>query len=95
MWCGAWGKSAHDFGKSVTGWIRPPGPIAQGLRIGLLGGSFNPAHDGHLYVSDVALKRLKLDYVWWLVSPGNPLKSEKGMAAFADRRSASLASRQS
>ena len=85
MWCGVRGKSAHDFGKSVTGWIRPPGPIAQGLRIGLLGGSFNPAHDGHLYVSDVALKRLKLDYVWWLVSPGNPLKPEKGMAPFADR----------
>jgi len=46
------------------------------MRIGLLGGSFDPAHDGHLYVSDVALKRLKLDYVWWLVSPGNPLKPQ-------------------
>lgn len=44
------------------------------MRIGLLGGSFDPAHDGHLYVSDVALRALKLDYVWWLVSPGNPLK---------------------
>ena len=38
------------------------------LRIGLLGGSFNPAHDGHLHVSETALKRLGLDYVWWLVS---------------------------
>jgi nicotinate-nucleotide adenylyltransferase len=44
------------------------------LTIGLFGGSFNPAHDGHLYVSLTALKRLGLDYVWWLVSPGNPLK---------------------
>jgi nicotinate-nucleotide adenylyltransferase len=41
----------------------------------LFGGSFNPAHSGHLYVGLTALRRLKLDYVWWLVSPGNPLKS--------------------
>jgi nicotinate-nucleotide adenylyltransferase len=44
------------------------------LRIGLLGGSFNPAHQGHLAISLEALKRLKLDRVWWLVSPQNPLK---------------------
>ena len=44
------------------------------MRIGLLGGSFDPAHAGHLYVSRIALRQLKLDYVWWLVSPGNPLK---------------------
>ena len=55
-------------------WIVPPGPAGDGLRIGLLGGSFNPAHAGHLYVSETALKRLHLDSVWWLVSPGNPLK---------------------
>ncbi len=60
-------------------WVRPPGPIAPGLRIGLLGGSFNPAHEGHLHVSEVALKRLGLDYVWWLVTPQNPLKSTQGM----------------
>jgi len=57
-------------------WIRPPGPINDGLRIGLLGGSFDPAHEGHLYVSEVARRTLKLDQVWWLVSPGNPLKPE-------------------
>ena len=66
-------------------WIRPPGPAADGLRIGLLGGSFNPAHSGHLYVSETALKRLKLNSVWWLVSPGNPLKNETGMAPLAKR----------
>ena len=48
-------------------------------RIGLLGGSFNPAHDGHRHVSLEALKRLGLDEVWWLVSPQNPLKSDDGM----------------
>jgi nicotinate-nucleotide adenylyltransferase len=56
------------------GWIRPPGPVADGLTIALLGGSFDPAHDGHRYASLVALRALNLDYVWWLVSPGNPLK---------------------
>ena len=59
--------------------------MADGLRIGLLGGSFNPAHAGHLYVSETALKRLKLDSVWWLVSPGNPLKEDAAMAPLAMR----------
>lgn len=49
---------------------------AVGLRIGLLGGSFDPAHDGHLHISRIALHRLQLDRVWWLLSPGNPLKSD-------------------
>ena len=66
-------------------WLRPPGPIAKGLRIGLLGGSFNPAHEGHLYVSEIALKQLPLDYVWWLVAPQNPLKQALDMAP-AERR---------
>jgi ribosome silencing factor RsfS/YbeB/iojap/nicotinate (nicotinamide) nucleotide adenylyltransferase len=51
----------------------------------LLGGSFNPAHRGHLHISFQALKRLDLDLVWWLVSPQNPLKPVKGMAPFAKR----------
>src|SRR5512138_2917667 len=54
-------------------------------RIGLLGGSFNPAHEGHLHISLLALKRLKLDEVWWLVSPQNPLKSKAQMADFSQR----------
>jgi nicotinate-nucleotide adenylyltransferase len=66
-------------------WIRPPGPASDRLRIGLLGGSFNPAHSGHLYVSETARRRLQLDSVWWLVSPGNPLKPVSGMAGFETR----------
>ena len=68
-----------------AGWIKPPGPVATGLKIGLLGGSFNPAHSGHVHISEVALKRLGLDYVWWLVSPQNPLKPTIGMAALGRR----------
>jgi nicotinate-nucleotide adenylyltransferase len=55
------------------------------MRIGLLGGSFNPAHDGHIHLSGHALRLLALDEVWWLVSPQNPLKPEAGMAPFARR----------
>lgn len=65
--------------------MKPPGPIAQGLRIGLLGGSFNPAHAGHIHISEVARKRLRLDYVWWLVTPQNPLKPADGMMPFVQR----------
>lgn len=70
---------------SSRGWIKPPGPIAPGLRIGLLGGSFNPPHAGHVHVSELALKRLGLDYVWWLVSPQNPLKSSRETAPIKAR----------
>lgn len=56
-----------------------------GARIGLLGGSFNPAHEGHRHLSLIALRRLKLDLVWWMVSPQNPLKSEEGMAPLERR----------
>lgn len=55
------------------------------LRIGLLGGSFNPAHDGHRHISLTALRRLRLDQVWWLVSPQNPLKPAAGMAPQVER----------
>ena len=54
-------------------------------RIGLLGGSFNPAHRGHRHISLAAMRALGLDEVWWLVSPGNPLKDERGMAPFEAR----------
>ena len=62
-------------------------------RIGLLGGSFNPAHEGHRHISLEALKRLGLDEVWWLVSPQNPLKSDDGMEPLADPRGARQAAR--
>ena len=61
---------------------RLPGP-ARGLAIGLFGGSFNPAHEGHLLVAQTAMKRLRLDEVWWIVARGNPLKSDHG--DYADR----------
>ncbi|ODA68135.1 putative nicotinate-nucleotide adenylyltransferase [Methyloligella halotolerans] len=48
------------------------------MRIGLLGGSFNPAHEAHRHITLAALKRLQLDQVWWLVTPGNPLKTPTG-----------------
>lgn len=57
----------------------------RGRRIGLLGGSFNPAHDAHRHISLEALRRLGLDEVWWLVSPGNPLKDPGEMAPFEKR----------
>ena len=52
-------------------------PVANaGQVVGLLGGSFNPAHAGHVHITKTALTRFGLDHVWWLVSPGNPLKTQ-------------------
>jgi nicotinate-nucleotide adenylyltransferase len=75
----------HPFTRSPFNWLRPPGPVAPGLRIGLLGGSFNPPHEGHFHISAEALKRLGVDYVWWLVTPQNPLKPSAGTAPLHDR----------
>jgi nicotinate-nucleotide adenylyltransferase len=55
------------------------------MRVGLLGGSFNPAHAGHRHVAEQARRRLRLGQVWLMVSPGNPLKPARGMAPFAER----------
>ncbi len=64
---------------AIAGEVAPPSdlrlpPFVAGQRIGLFGGSFDPPHEGHLAVSLVALAALRLDSVWWLVSPRNPLK---------------------
>jgi len=62
-----------------------------GMRIGLLGGSFNPPHAAHRAISLFAIKRLQLDRVWWLVSPGNPLKHARGPHDTAARAAAARA----
>lgn len=55
------------------------------MRVGILGGSFNPPHEGHLHISNVAMAALELDCVWWLVTPQNPLKSNAETAPFPER----------
>ena len=67
----------------------PPHP--PGLRIGLYGGSFNPPHAGHRHVGLLALKRLRLDRIWWLVTPGNPLKELGGLPPLTERMAAAQA----
>ncbi len=62
--------------------LPPHGPHQ---RIGIFGGSFNPAHEGHRQVALYAMKRLKLDWVWWLVSPQNPLKSTDETSDYEER----------
>lgn len=63
-------------------------PHQRGMAIGLYGGSFNPPHAAHVQASLLALKRLGLDRVWWLVTPGNPLKSAQGLAPLGERLAA-------
>lgn len=67
--------------------VRLP-PHAPGLRIGLFGGSFDPPHEGHLLASRLALTRLRLDRLWWLVTPGNPLKDTHALTPLAQRLAA-------
>jgi len=62
--------------------------IESGMRVGLFGGSFNPPHEGHVHVAEQALMRLKLNQVWWLVTPGNPLKDHSNLAPLAERLAA-------
>jgi nicotinate-nucleotide adenylyltransferase len=85
-------SAAPGVGRGARGWKAnpfrraPPRATAAAVtRTGLLGGSFNPAHRGHRRISAEALRRLDLDEIWWLVSPGNPLKRERDMAPFPAR----------
>jgi nicotinate-nucleotide adenylyltransferase len=60
-------------------------PHARGMRVGLFGGTFDPPHEAHLGACLLAMKRLDLDQVWWLVTPGNPLKDTRGLAPLEER----------
>ena len=55
--------------------------VLPGQRIGVMGGSFNPPHAGHQIAAEAAMRRLGLDQVWWLITPGNPLKSQNGLSS--------------
>jgi nicotinate-nucleotide adenylyltransferase len=72
---------ASRFGSIAA---RPP-VAGAGQRIGLLGGTFNPPHAAHVLISEIALKRLQLDAIWWMVTPGNPLKARQGLPTVDDR----------
>lgn len=63
----------------------PTPPAEPGWRIGLMGGSFNPPHEGHMRVAEAALTRLGLDRLWWVVTPGNPLKDVTGLSSLSAR----------
>jgi nicotinate-nucleotide adenylyltransferase len=64
--------------------MKPLPHARPGAKIGLLGGSFDPPHEGHVHITQWALRRFRLDEVWWLISPGNPLK-ERGPAEMSRR----------
>jgi nicotinate-nucleotide adenylyltransferase len=78
------GKARAAPGKREAARIVLP-PHAPGMRIGLFGGTFDPPHHAHLGACLLAMKRLDLDRVWWLVTPGNPLKDTRGLAPLGDR----------
>ena len=75
--------TSHLSGRRL---VNPP-PAFPHMRIGLLGGSFNPPHEGHRHISLAALARLRLDRLWWVVTPGNPLKSATHLPSLAERMS--------
>lgn len=75
---------ARLFPGVARGYLRMP-HVEPGMRVGLFGGSFNPPHEGHLLVIETAIRRLGLDQLWWIVTPGNPLKDTSGLPPLADR----------
>jgi nicotinate-nucleotide adenylyltransferase len=62
--------------------------VESGMAVGLFGGSFNPPHAGHVLLAEIALRRLRLDQLWWIVTPGNPLKSHNELMPLEDRLAA-------
>ncbi|OLP48611.1 nicotinate-nucleotide adenylyltransferase [Allorhizobium taibaishanense] len=88
------GRSGPDVDHAVTEDVTHPDVAGRYLRmphtergmvVGLFGGSFNPPHQGHVLVAEIALRRLGLDQLWWMVTPGNPLKSRSQLAPLAER----------
>ncbi len=77
-------RSAKSFGAIAI----PTPPAPRGRRVGIMGGSFNPPHAGHRLAADVALHRLDLDELWWIVTPGNPLKSHGDLKPLTERLAA-------
>ncbi len=84
------GPAPKGFGPR-PGALRDGLDLHPGLKVGLFGGSFNPAHDGHAHVAETAMRRLGLDRVVWLVSPQNPLKSSHETAPLAERMASARA----
>jgi nicotinate-nucleotide adenylyltransferase len=83
MWISGPAKRVSAAGRPAG--LRPGFVLQRGMRVGLFGGSFNPAHDGHAHVAETALTRLRLDRVIWLVSPQNPLKNRADSASLEAR----------
>jgi nicotinate-nucleotide adenylyltransferase len=79
------GPARRPAAGGLPGGLRLGFHLEPGMRVGLFGGSFNPAHAGHAHVAETALERLGLDRIIWLVSPQNPLKSPAEMASLAER----------
>ena len=89
MWFAGPARRLSGFGRS--GALRPGLHLERGMRVGLFGGSFNPAHPGHAHVAETARVRLGLDLVVWLVSPQNPLKGAHETAPLAARMAGAAA----
>lgn len=83
MWFAGPARRVPDAGRPAT--LRLGFTLSRGMRVGLYGGSFNPAHEGHAHVAETARRRLRLDRVIWLVSPQNPLKSSHETASLESR----------
>lgn len=92
--------AAEGAGRAAPGAAAPADPVLpgdllklphteRGMAVGLFGGSFNPPHSGHLLVAEIAIRRLGLDRLWWIVTPGNPLKDPRALRPLAMRVAAS------